>query len=93
VIVSNTRSIGQIIMGLYITFIMVLFIWLPMIKLHGYRQWWVDLFYGSFAFGVVGGSVSRYRMVRGTSRPPDSAASSATSGQDEPPGVAARQTQ
>jgi hypothetical protein len=84
VIVSSTRSIGQIIMGIYITFILVLFIWLPLIKLHGYRQWWVDLFYGSFALGVVGGTISRYRSSRATP---------ATSGQDQPPAVADRQTQ
>jgi hypothetical protein len=35
-----------------------------MIKLHGYRVWWVDLYYGSFAFSIVGGSISHYRMVR-----------------------------
>jgi hypothetical protein len=35
-----------------------------MIKLHGYRVWWVDLYYGIFAFGIVGGSISHYRMVR-----------------------------
>ncbi len=68
---SNTRSTGQIIMAIYITIILALFIWLPMIKLHGYRDWWADLFYGSFAFGIVGGSISRYRMMRHSSRPPD----------------------
>ena len=61
---SNTRSTRQILTGIYITIILAVFVWLPMIKLHGYRVWWVDLYYGIFAFGIVGGSISHYRMVR-----------------------------
>jgi hypothetical protein len=57
--VSSGRGPGQVLIGLYIAVVLVLFIWLPLIRLHGYRIWWVDLFYGSFAVGVVGGVIGR----------------------------------
>jgi hypothetical protein len=62
--VSSTRNAGQVLIGLYIVVVLVLFIWLPLIRLHGYRIWWVDLFYGTFAVGIVGGVISHYRAVR-----------------------------
>jgi hypothetical protein len=62
--VSSTRSTGQIITGIYIAVIVALIIWFPLITLHGYRVWWVDVFYGTFALSVVSGSISHYLTAR-----------------------------
>jgi hypothetical protein len=36
----------------------------PLILLHGYRAWWLDVFYAVLVSAAIGGSISRYRMVR-----------------------------
>jgi len=53
-----------IISDAYMMVILAVSIWGPLIALHGYRQWWVVTFYALFASAVIGGSISRYRLVR-----------------------------
>ena len=36
-------------------------VWGGLIALHGYRQWWVVLFYALTAAGLIGGSI-KHRM-------------------------------
>lgn len=52
------------ILGAYITAILAVFFWVPLITLHGYRQWWVVMFYAVFAAAIIAGSISHYRIAR-----------------------------
>lgn len=52
------------VLGAYVTAIVVAFLWVPLVTLHGYRQWWVVLFYATFATAVIGGSISHYAARR-----------------------------
>lgn len=61
VIVSTIKTK---ILGAYIMAILAVFVWGPLIALHGYRQWWVVMFYAVFASAIIAGSISRYRIVR-----------------------------
>ena len=58
---SRTQNV---VIGAYITAIVAVFLVYPLIVMHGYRQWWVVLFYAVFAGAAIGGSISRYRIVR-----------------------------
>ena len=57
-------TIGTIILRAYIVTIVTATVLVPLALLHGYRQWWADLFYATFASGVIGGSISRYRITQ-----------------------------
>jgi len=61
VIVRNT---GTIILSAYIAVLMAALLLGPLIVLHGYRAWWLVTFYAVLASAAIGGSISRYRMVR-----------------------------
>lgn len=61
VIVSTIKTR---ILGAYITAILAVFLWGPLIALHGYRQWFVVMFYAVFASAIIAGSISHYRIVR-----------------------------
>jgi hypothetical protein len=41
-----------------------LMVWLFLIRLHGYRQWWLMTFYAGFAGAVIAGCVSRHDLAR-----------------------------
>lgn len=49
----------------YMAVLLVIFVWGPLVALHGYRTWWVVTFYALFAIAVISGSIARYRFVRG----------------------------
>jgi multisubunit Na+/H+ antiporter MnhE subunit len=57
-------TIKNFILGAYIAAIVAVIIWLPLIALHGYRQWWVVIFYAAFVGAVIAGTVSHYRIAR-----------------------------
>jgi hypothetical protein len=57
-------AIKALILRVYITAIVAVFLWGPLIALHGYRQWWVLMFYATFASAVVAGGISHYGIVR-----------------------------
>lgn len=60
----SASKIKDIIIYTYILAILAAFVWFPLITLHGYRQWWVDMFYAEFAIAVIGGSIGHYVIVR-----------------------------
>jgi hypothetical protein len=57
------KTTGTIIMNAYAALILAVLALAPLILLHGYRQLWIDIFYGAAAVGTVGGIVSHYRTV------------------------------
>jgi hypothetical protein len=61
VIVSSTKNI---IIGAYITAIVVVFLVYPLIIMHGYHQWWTVLFYAVFVAAAISGSIIHHRMAR-----------------------------
>jgi hypothetical protein len=42
---------------LYMFVLGAVIVWGGLVALHGYRQWWVDLFFGLTAAGLLGGSI------------------------------------
>jgi phosphotransferase system glucose/maltose/N-acetylglucosamine-specific IIC component len=48
----------------YTLAILAVMVWGPLIALHGYRQWWVVLFYAIAASAAICGIISRYRIIR-----------------------------
>ena len=42
---------------LYMFVLGAVIVWGGLVALHGYRQWWVDLFFGLVAVGMLGGSI------------------------------------
>jgi hypothetical protein len=52
----------------YLAVLLVVFVLGPLVTLHGYRVWWVVTFYALFAVATIGGSVSRFRLVRRTGK-------------------------
>ena len=48
----------------YALAILAVMVWGPLIALHGYRQWWVVLFYAIAASAAICGIISRYRIIR-----------------------------
>ena len=57
-------SVKTIITTAYALAILAVMVWGPLIALHGYRQWWVVMFYAIVASASIGGIVSHYRIVR-----------------------------
>jgi hypothetical protein len=63
--VSITKNI---ITSTYIWVILLAFVYGPLVALHGWREWWVLVFYGVVTAGVVGGFLSHYGNVGRTSK-------------------------
>jgi hypothetical protein len=61
------KTTGNIIMNAYAALILAVLVLGPLILMHGYRQLWVDIFYGAAAVGTVGGIVNHYRVARRSS--------------------------
>jgi hypothetical protein len=57
-------SVGKIILGTYIVVLLAALLLGPLIVLHGYRAWWLDIFYAMIVGGYIGGSISRYGIGR-----------------------------
>ncbi len=57
-------SAKTIIMKAYALAILAVMVWGPLIALHGYRQWWVVMFYALAASATIGGIISHHRIVR-----------------------------
>jgi hypothetical protein len=57
-------SVGKIILGAYIVVLLAALLLGPLIVLHGYRAWWLDIFYAMIVGGYIGGSISRYGIGR-----------------------------
>jgi hypothetical protein len=64
VIVSTTKTPGPtVITSAYIAVFLAVLVWGPLIALHGYRQWWVVLFYAVIACATIGGLISHHRIA------------------------------
>jgi hypothetical protein len=59
------RKVGKIIKDVYMAVILVGLIWYPLIGKHGYRAWWLDVFFAVLAIASIGGLISHYRTPRG----------------------------
>jgi hypothetical protein len=57
-------STGNAIINAYIAAIVAVSVLYPLILLHGYRTWWVALFYAVLIGASIGGTISHHRMVR-----------------------------
>jgi hypothetical protein len=60
VIVSKGPGIFSIA---YIAVFLAVLVWGPLIALHGYRQWWVVLFYAVIAVATIGGLIGHHRIA------------------------------
>jgi hypothetical protein len=58
------RTIGTIIASAYITVILAALVLGPLVLLHGYRAWWLVIFYAGAAIAVIGGLISHGRGGR-----------------------------
>ena len=55
------RTTGTIIAGAYIAVILAALVLGPLVLLHGYRAWWLVIFYAGTAVAIIGGIISRSR--------------------------------
>ena len=55
------RTVGTIIAGAYIAVILAALLLGSLVLLHGYRAWWLVIFYAGTAVAVIGGLISRGR--------------------------------
>ena len=58
------RTTGTIIAGAYIAVILAALVLGPLVLLHGYRAWWLVIFYAGTAVAIIGGIISRGRGRR-----------------------------
>lgn len=58
------RTTGTVILGAYILACLAAMVFGPLIILHGYRAWWLDLFYATAVCAFIGGSIGHYRAAR-----------------------------
>ena len=56
--------IGTIIKDAYIGVITVGLLLYPLIVKHGYRAWWLDVFYAVLVIASIGGVISHSRNAR-----------------------------
>ncbi len=55
------RTAGTIIASAYIAVILAALLLGPLVLLHGYRAWWLVIFYAGMAIAIIGGIISRGR--------------------------------
>ena len=60
----TVRTTGTIIASAYIAVILAALLLGPLVLLHGYRAWWLVIFYAGTAVAVGGGIISHYRFGR-----------------------------
>ena len=56
--------VGRIFLDAYIAVLLAALLLGPLIVLHSYRTWWLDIFCTMMAGGYIGGSIAHYSMVR-----------------------------
>ena len=69
------RTTGTIIASAYIAVILAALVLGPLVILHGYRAWWLVTFYAGAAIAILGGIISRHRILAAQRRstPPSTA--------------------
>ena len=55
------RIIRAAIFSVYFTIWLVALILGPLVVLHGYRAWWLDIAFGVLGIAVIGGNIAHYR--------------------------------
>jgi predicted MFS family arabinose efflux permease len=50
----------------YTLAIVAALIWVPLVTLHGYRQWWAVIFYAVAACAAIAGAIVHYMQHRTT---------------------------
>ena len=58
------RIIRATIFSAYMTVCIVAVTLGPLIVLHGYRVWWLDVADGALACALIGGNIAHYRTTR-----------------------------
>ena len=58
------RIIRAAIFSVYFTIWLVALILGPLVVLHGYRAWWLDIAFGVLGIAVIGGNIAHYRGAR-----------------------------
>ena len=58
------RIIRATIFSVYMTIWIVALTLGPLIVLHGYRAWWLDVADGVLTCAVIGGNIAHYRTAR-----------------------------
>jgi hypothetical protein len=59
---------GNIILSAYIGVLMAALILGPLVILHGYRAWWLDIFYALLFIAAIGGGSSHFGAARQAKR-------------------------
>lgn len=54
------RTTGTILMNAYAALLLAVLVLGPLVLMHGYRTWWVVVFYAAVGVGAIGGIVSHY---------------------------------
>lgn len=54
------RIIRAAIFSVYFTIWLVALILGPLVVLHGYRAWWLDIAFGVLGIAVIGGNIAHY---------------------------------
>ena len=55
------RTIGTIIASAYVGVILAALLLGPLVLLHGYRAWWLVIFYAGMAIAIIGGIIGHGR--------------------------------
>ena len=55
------RTTGTIIASAYIAVILAALVLGPLVLLHGYRAWWLVIFYAGMAIAIIGGIIGHGR--------------------------------
>ncbi len=58
------RIIRGTIFGLYMAVCLAGLILGPLVVLHGYRAWWLDVPFAVLGIAAIGGNIAHYRTVR-----------------------------
>lgn len=62
------RIIRVTIFSLYMTVCLAGIILGPLIVLHGYRAWWLDIAFGVLGIAVIAGNLAHYTRARSSAR-------------------------
>lgn len=56
--------IKNIFISVYFAACLAAFTWVPLVMMHGYRQWWLVTLYALMAVTAAAGSINHYRIGR-----------------------------
>ena len=56
--------IKNIFISVYFAACLAALVWVPLVIMHGYRQWWLVTLYALMAVTAAAGSINHYRIGR-----------------------------